>query len=717
MKDSPGDQLDVFVLAHTHWDREWYHPAGRFRQRLVALIDELLDDPPPAGDSFLLDGQAVVLDDYLEVRPERRDRVAEALASGALEAGPWYVLADELIPSAEALVRNLLAGRRTLERLGASAPPLLYSPDSFGHPAALPTLARGFGFDVVVLWRGYGGARWPAGDAARWTAPAGEEVLLYHLPPDGYELGSNLPPDDAAARERWQRLRAVLAPRARLGVALVQNGADHHARQSDRPAALAALARAAAPAPVRPVSLRKLAGVLVERAGRATLPAVRGELRDSYGYTWTLQGTFATRAAQKRVNALVERTLLRESEPWMALVALAKARGTPATLDAAPRALLHAAWRALLLCHPHDTLCGCSIDEVARATTARLEDALSQARGLRDDALLAVLSHDPVAARTRRDQWVRSLVIRNPAARPRGGVAEVELLTFLEDVPVGPGSGATRRGGGEGRGASVALANDVPVQVLDRRVRHDRVESPRHYPDDDLVEVARAVVWVGEVAGYGTRSCGIEERPQRATQPPSGVAPVTAHERTLDNGLLGLSVGADGHVALSAPALGVHVPSLLRFEDVGDVGDLYSHSPVGKPITTAWFLGARTVHRGPLRGEIEARWRLRVPAGRRGPEDGPSDPHHRGGRSARHVEMTIVARLVIDAGAPFLRVLLGGTNRARDHRLRVRFDTGRAGSGVRADAGFGPVTRIPLVVPAEDRLAEVPPPTAPLHRT
>ena len=61
----------VLVVAHTHWDREWYHSVGRFRQRLVALVDELLDDPPPVGESFLLDGQAIVLDDYLAVRPER----------------------------------------------------------------------------------------------------------------------------------------------------------------------------------------------------------------------------------------------------------------------------------------------------------------------------------------------------------------------------------------------------------------------------------------------------------------------------------------------------------------------------------------------------------------------------------------------------------------------------------------------------------------------
>ena len=156
--------LDVHLVSHTHWDREWYHTAARFRQRLVALVDELLDAPPPDGSAFLLDGQAVVLDDYLAVRGDRRAALASALRAGRLEAGPWYVLADELIPGGESLIRNLLAGRATVASLGAAAPPVLYSPDAFGHTVALPRLAEGFGLPLAIVWRGYGGARWPRGD-------------------------------------------------------------------------------------------------------------------------------------------------------------------------------------------------------------------------------------------------------------------------------------------------------------------------------------------------------------------------------------------------------------------------------------------------------------------------------------------------------------------------------------------------------------------------
>src|SRR5688572_26198246 len=109
---SPGP-FDVHVVSHTHWDREWYQPFARFRQRLVALIDELLDAPPERS-AFLLDGQAVLLEDYLAVRPDRGDELRRLLDRGTLEAGPWFVLADEMLTSGEALVRNLLAGNRSV---------------------------------------------------------------------------------------------------------------------------------------------------------------------------------------------------------------------------------------------------------------------------------------------------------------------------------------------------------------------------------------------------------------------------------------------------------------------------------------------------------------------------------------------------------------------------------------------------------------------------
>ena len=67
-----------------------------------------------------------------------------------------------------------------------------------------------------MLWRGYGGPRWPAGDTVRWTRRTGEaDAIVFHLPRDGYEFGSHLPLDEAARRTAGQRMRRELAPRRR----------------------------------------------------------------------------------------------------------------------------------------------------------------------------------------------------------------------------------------------------------------------------------------------------------------------------------------------------------------------------------------------------------------------------------------------------------------------------------------------------------------------
>ncbi|MEP6766132.1 MAG: hypothetical protein ABJB66_17595, partial [Gemmatimonadaceae bacterium] len=213
--------LDVCVVAHTHWDREWYHSAPRFRQRLVPLVDALLKDDHSANRPFLLDGQAVVLEDYLSVRPERIEQLSAHLRTGAIEAGPWYVLADGLIPSGEAIVRNLLAGRRVLLRLNAVAPQVAYCPDTFGHPAALPFIASEFGFPMAIVWRGVGGARSPRGDVMRWRSSNGGSVIVYHLPPDGYEFGSALPSTLNGAQKRWESLGKLLHLRSSVGVVYV----------------------------------------------------------------------------------------------------------------------------------------------------------------------------------------------------------------------------------------------------------------------------------------------------------------------------------------------------------------------------------------------------------------------------------------------------------------------------------------------------------------
>jgi alpha-mannosidase len=678
--------LTAHVVAHTHWDREWYQPFVRFRQRLVALVDELLDDPPAADESFLLDGQAVVIEDYLEVRPERAAELASLLRDGRLEAGPWYVLADELIPAGESLVRNLLLGRRIVRRYGASSPPVLYCPDSFGHPATLPMIAAGFGLALIILWRGFGGRRWPPSDTVIWRAPDGERVAVYHLPPSGYEYGSDLPLDPAAARERWRRMRDTYAPRTATGIVLLPNGADHHARQRGQREAVQLLAQEARATgdELSPSSLGAFVEQLLTRARDHDLPEIQGELRDSYGYTWTLQGTFATRAMQKRANARTEKALLRDAEPW---AAIAKARGSRSRLP-----LLVSAWRTLLQTHPHDTLCGCSIDAVAAAMEARLAAALAQATGIRDDAIADIIGYDADTARTTKAAWKPVVVVRNRAPRARHGVAIVELKQFVADIAVGPGSGA-KRPADVATPQPLSLGVDVPIQMLSQRSAYDRLESSRHYPDNDLVTVTRAAVWLGDVPAYGLAAFPLGTGERVRSGPPNAVR---GTDSSLENELVRVNVGGDGTITIADLATGRSLSDALIIEDRADVGDLYTPAIRGAAATPE-FLGCAISQRGPILGELQLRWRLRSLRGRRRASD-------------------LAIRVQLVANSPIIRFELAGVNRDCDHRLRVGLRGDVASGSVWADAAFGAVQREPLPVPQEDRRDEIPPPTAPLHR-
>ncbi len=690
----------VHVVSHTHWDREWYQPAVRFRQRLVALVDELIDAPSllHEGAAFLLGGPIGGVADYISVGRERAAELSMLLKSGVIEAGPWFVLADELIPGGEALVRNLLAGRRALRLLRAvdQAPRVLYCPDSFGHPAALPALARGFGFGMIVAWRGFGSARWPQADTCTWRAPSGDEVTLYHLSRSGYELGSSLPTDAAAARERWSEVRGELLARNTTGEALLLNGADHHARQLGLDEALAALAEAAKPDEIRASSLRAFVSGVERRAALSQqLPRVEGELRDSYGFTWTISGTLATRAHQKRRNAKLERLLVRDVEPWVALAALhergvrADAAAGPIGSPSARSALVETAWRSLLLCHPHDTLCGCSTDEVARAMDARLDETVSQGVGLCTDALHDLIGHGEDDARERGAEWKPMVVVRNRSARARGGIALLRLTQFVADVPVGPGSAGKAGAQAPQAKRTPAVAEFAALQVLSRTEEHERIESPRHYPDNDLVAVHEVAAWIPEVPAYGVR-CFSHTSRNRPEEIPNEAR---VERTTITNGRISVRVHEDGRVEFTDVERGRVVRDLLSWESRVDLGDSYAPSIRGVKFTQK-FLGARVVHRGPVRAAIESKWEFR----------------------AKKERITAAVQLIVDADAPWLRIHVTGTNSANDHRLRLRVATGLTAPRVFADAMFGPVERRPIEAAAEDLRMETPPATAPLHR-
>jgi len=676
--------LTVHLIPHTHWDREWYLPRAAFVARLVPALDDLFDrlDASAEFRSFFLDGQTVLLEDYLRVRPEQRDRVAALVRAGRLQVGPWYVLADELVPSGESLVRNLLLGRADAESLGVRSA-VMYSPDAFGHPAVWPALAAEFGISHGVLWRGLGGEPGQEGDLFRWYAPDGRSILLYHLPPDGYEAGSGLVEDAARLRQAWAGLKPVLVRRAATSHLAVTVGADHHAA----PAAIGRVRDLLA-------ALEPNAEVRVSRfdeyfraveAHANGVPTLRGELRWSYGYTWTLQGVQATRAPLKRRHAAAELLLERTAEPLAAL-ALAAGRGDR-------RPLLRDAWRTLIRSQFHDSIGGCTSDVVARQVAGRLDDAAQAAREIARASLDALTGNDPDRARDHPEDTSPRLVLWNPSARERGGgVVVTDLTWFRRDVLVGPpGNREPRRGDGARAIALLGAEGAIALQPLGRASGYERLDAPRHYPDQDEVDVVRVAFRAPVLPGLGI---GILEPAER--QRASGETAVRAGPRSLDNGLLALTVGRDGTVTLADRRTGLLYPSLLGLESAGDIGDTYTWAPRPRDRVRRLTgpVAVRVAARGPLVAALEIRARLSCATG------------------------WVDARtlLTLHAGSPALRCTLQLDNHATEHRLRLHVPTGVPAAAAVAGTQFGTALRAPVGADAARYPRETPVSTAPAQR-
>ena len=118
------EETQLLVVPHTHWDREWYQTFQQFRMRLVRAVDRVLDvlETDPAFSSFLLDGQMILLEDYLAVRPERAEQLTALARAGRIQVGPWYVQPDEFLVGGESLVRNLQLGCVWPNRMAGRCP-------------------------------------------------------------------------------------------------------------------------------------------------------------------------------------------------------------------------------------------------------------------------------------------------------------------------------------------------------------------------------------------------------------------------------------------------------------------------------------------------------------------------------------------------------------------------------------------------------------------
>ncbi|HZM76951.1 MAG TPA: hypothetical protein VFC19_14545 [Candidatus Limnocylindrales bacterium] len=689
--------MTVWLVAHTHWDREWYEPFQRFRLRLVDLMDDVVAraeaDP---SFHFTLDGQLAVVDDYLEVRPEALPRVVKLVASGQFAIGPWAILLDEFLCSGENIVRNLEWGLRRANELGA-AMPVGYLPDMFGHCAQMPQILARAGISQACVWRGV-----PSTidrHAFVWEAPDGTGLRTEYLP-GGYGNAASLLAEPDRLGEAAAEHVAQARPWFGDDPILAMYGTDHSAPLPWLSSAVAGLG-----GELRLATLAQYLA-LFDPSDVEGLPVWRGEMR-SHARANILPGVISNRPHLKRGLASAERMVERYAEPLAALWSKP---------DEWPGRLLELAWQRLVQSSCHDSVTGCGVDETAVQVAARIAEAEQIGTGVRDRAVAAIAAGIPASA----------VIAMNPTPTERTDVVCVEVAAPHEWAQVAlrlpDGTLAPFQETGRNQGA-ILFETTRPADWLAAGLRKGGLGLEFLGREVQLVEItgeAELTVTMGR-AGPGFTAAfrslskalsGTKEKRRlivkeeairrgfaaipvgplgfRAVEAVAATArpahPVVVGESSLGNGMLTVSVAGDGMLTLSGVD-GTILEGVGRLADEDDIGDLYNFAPGGPEFGEPERVEVVVREGGPLVGALEVT------------RDYPW-------RSLTKVMMRVELR----AGEPFCRLDFAFVNGHPDHRVRLRVPLARRTAHSYAQGQFAVVAR---GLTSEGGHGEVPVPTFP----
>ncbi|MBN2984140.1 alpha-mannosidase [Cohnella algarum] len=693
------------IISHTHWDREWYLPYEKHHVRLVELIDVLLDklDRDPGYRSFYLDGQTIILEDYLQVRPEQKERLEAYIREGRLIIGPWYILQDAFLTSGEANVRNMQIGHQDARRYGQPAK-IGYYPDTFGLTGQTPQLMRQAGIGNVFFGRGVkptgfnntvsDGGYESSFSELLWVGPDGSKVLGI-LFANWYSNGNEVPADEAEAKAYWERKLADAEKYASTGELLFMNGCDHQPIQLDLPEAIETAKRLYPDVEFVhsnfPDYVRALEGSIDRE-----LSSVHGELRSQRTDGWgTLVNTASARVYLKQMNQLGQAMLEKVAEP---LATIASLHGA-----SYPHHLFTYAWKTLMQNHPHDSICGCSVDEVHREMVTRFDKSRHVAESIADASASAIADRIDTSGFARFGAEARPVVAFNTTGTARTGVVTIELdaerLYFREGYTLE--EAAERMKAVDLSGRALVDADGAAVACT---VRDLGLQFGYDLPDDKFRQpyFCRRVALTFEAAdvpALGWKTYAWLRPSSGASSAAAGTgapASLVSGERVLENGFLKAEVSDDGSFALTDKTTGRVFRDLGVYEDVGDIGNEYMFKqPDGVPAQTTKGLPARisVVENTEYRARIEIVHDWDIPASADERLEAEQRelvyyPHRKSGRSKETVRLSIRTVLTLERSAKGLEIESSLDNRAKDHRVRMLFPTDLAAALHRADSMF-----------------------------
>jgi len=619
------------IISHTHWDREWYLPLENFRMRLVDLMDNLLDilDSDP-GYRFHLDAQTIVLEDYLEIRPTRREKLEGYIKEGRLLVGPWYVQNDFHLTSGEATVRNLLIGTKIANDFGGCMQ-VGYAADQFGLCSQLPQILYRYGLDSCIFGRGFARGE----SQFYWQSEDGSRVLCEHMFA-WYNNAQRFSADPNGALALARMRGEACAARGKTHSYLMMNGVDHLEAQED----LSEIIEKVQPLlnddeeffqDTMPEYVQRVKDEIAE--DNIELTTYTGEFRD-LGASNVLTGTLAARVYLKQYNARMQAVLEKKFEP---LYALTSSLG----LGDYPQEYGNYMWKVLIQNHPHDSICGCSVDAVHNHMMDRFERIEENATDLISRGGELLLSHIDRTGLNDRQYLIANL---NTTPLTYDGVMQAVI-----DIPVEEDTGAFTLSDTKGK--------NIPFEVVGIvKGLGKRILSPINLPGGKQIN-RYTVRYRASLAGMSYRILVVT--------PTEGTLEVAQPRRKsayhMENENLKVTIHQNGTVDLKNKKTGKVYENLLWMEDNADRGTAYNYyENDGSEIVTSLGVRAkaRVIEDTPLMQKRGITYRMKIDR-----EIGSGT-----------VDFDVV--LTLGKGDKMLGVDIRIDNQCIRHRLRVCLPTG-----------------------------------------
>lgn len=712
MKPNTSHIKKIKVVSNTHWDREFRKSFEKTRRALLTMLDTTLDilANDPAYHSFTMDGHSIMIDDYLEMRPERRELVEKLIREGRLIVGPYYTLAEQFSISHEALVRNMMWGRKTVEKYGGKTGTVAYTPSSWGQTGQLPQILADFGLKRMMFYRGI--SHHEADAEYIWSAPDGTQVMasrfaVYARYNWYYQVHRAVTRDRVFEKDYiWGQYDEVpfrmsdslysedpsfelkrpevLYNKARLRQA-IEDMVTREGRHFTTSVFLAMHGHDISVAhPMESRVIKDAKEVLgdtydIEHTDLEhfwaeaekelhsdTLPVLTGERRSYLKegmWTFLFPGTISARTYLKQQDFHATHSLVYFGEP---LCTLAAALGAEY-----PANYVNRGWQYLLSNHTHDANGGCAPDVVCQDMEYRYRKASDIGDIVSEDSMAYIAAN---LSPEGQDQDAMQLIVYNPLPFERDAVVKVDL-----EVPRKYGAKSVQF-----HSKQDSVVERQPVSAEKSSVFVDNIWEVPTILDTNKIQCYAGFHCLPAL-GYRAYAITADKNELRTHQS------LVTSSNSMENSYLRITVNGNGTVDILQKETGKLYKNLNYLTDQGESGNAWKHVAPRydrKYNSLGVNASVAVVERGPLVSTITAEFAFAVPADY---ADGQS-------RSQRLVDMPVKMEYTLEKDARELKVKATVNNIAKDHWLRVNMPTGLHADASWADSHYDVISR-PIALP------------------